>query len=40
MIAGRVREAVAEPGGRDARTVELLTRAGMGCCQGWMCGRL
>ncbi|MET9727660.1 NAD(P)/FAD-dependent oxidoreductase [Streptomyces zaomyceticus] len=36
--AGRVREAVAEFGARDARTVKLLTRAGMGWCQGRMCG--
>ncbi|MFJ2933049.1 NAD(P)/FAD-dependent oxidoreductase [Streptomyces sp. NPDC087219] len=36
--AGRVREAVAECGARDARTVKLLTRAGMGWCQGRMCG--
>ncbi|MFB6530799.1 NAD(P)/FAD-dependent oxidoreductase [Streptomyces sp. NPDC056399] len=36
--AGRVREAVAEYGARDARTVKLLTRAGMGWCQGRMCG--
>ncbi|MEU2235047.1 NAD(P)/FAD-dependent oxidoreductase [Streptomyces vietnamensis] len=36
--AGRVREAVTELGARDARTVKLLTRAGMGWCQGRMCG--
>ncbi|MEU6996056.1 NAD(P)/FAD-dependent oxidoreductase [Streptomyces sp. NPDC046465] len=36
--AGRVREAVTEYGARDARTVKLLTRAGMGWCQGRMCG--
>ncbi|MEU1014413.1 NAD(P)/FAD-dependent oxidoreductase [Streptomyces sp. NPDC005898] len=36
--AGRVREAVADYGARDARTVKLLTRAGMGWCQGRMCG--
>ncbi|XIE81183.1 NAD(P)/FAD-dependent oxidoreductase [Streptomyces sp. SBR177] len=36
--AGRVREALAELGARDARTVKLLTRAGMGWCQGRMCG--
>ncbi|GAA3387730.1 FAD-dependent oxidoreductase [Streptomyces roseoviridis] len=36
--AGRVREAVDELGARDARTVKLLTRAGMGWCQGRMCG--
>ncbi|MER6099734.1 NAD(P)/FAD-dependent oxidoreductase [Streptomyces sp. NPDC001728] len=36
--AGRIREAVDELGARDARTVKLLTRAGMGWCQGRMCG--
>ncbi|MEU3721435.1 NAD(P)/FAD-dependent oxidoreductase [Streptomyces sp. NPDC031705] len=36
--AGRIREAVTELGARDARTVKLLTRAGMGWCQGRMCG--
>ncbi|MYS09274.1 FAD/NAD(P)-binding oxidoreductase, partial [Streptomyces sp. SID6041] len=36
--AGRIREAVSELGARDARTVKLLTRAGMGWCQGRMCG--
>ncbi|WP_282692362.1 NAD(P)/FAD-dependent oxidoreductase [Streptomyces sp. CC208A] len=36
--AGRVREAVTELGATDARTVKLLTRAGMGWCQGRMCG--
>ncbi|MEV7724914.1 NAD(P)/FAD-dependent oxidoreductase [Streptomyces sp. NPDC087917] len=35
---GRIREAVSEWGARDARTVKLLTRAGMGWCQGRMCG--
>ncbi|MFF3644189.1 NAD(P)/FAD-dependent oxidoreductase [Streptomyces sp. NPDC002564] len=38
VTAGRIREAVAEYGARDARTVKLLTRAGMGWCQGRMCG--
>ncbi|AZM56741.1 FAD/NAD(P)-binding oxidoreductase [Streptomyces sp. WAC 01529] len=38
VTAGRVREAVGEYGARDARTVKLLTRAGMGWCQGRMCG--
>ncbi|MFB7359519.1 FAD-dependent oxidoreductase [Streptomyces gardneri] len=38
VTAGRVREAVTELGARDARTVKLLTRAGMGWCQGRMCG--
>ncbi|MEV6651432.1 FAD-dependent oxidoreductase [Streptomyces sp. NPDC051219] len=36
--AGRIREAVADLGARDARSVKLLTRAGMGWCQGRMCG--
>ncbi|MCX5193784.1 NAD(P)/FAD-dependent oxidoreductase [Streptomyces sp. NBC_00249] len=36
--AGRIREAVGDLGARDARTVKLLTRAGMGWCQGRMCG--
>ncbi len=37
VTAGRVREAVTDLGARDARTVKLLTRAGMGWCQGRMC---
>ncbi|MEU4213528.1 NAD(P)/FAD-dependent oxidoreductase [Streptomyces sp. NPDC026206] len=37
VTAGRVREAVTDFGARDARTVKLLTRAGMGWCQGRMC---
>ncbi|MFF0274171.1 NAD(P)/FAD-dependent oxidoreductase [Streptomyces sp. NPDC004330] len=36
--AGTVRAAVSDLGARDARTVKLLTRAGMGWCQGRMCG--
>ncbi len=36
--AGRIREAVDDLGARDARTAKLLTRAGMGWCQGRMCG--
>ncbi|MFB7665426.1 NAD(P)/FAD-dependent oxidoreductase [Kitasatospora sp. NPDC056138] len=36
--AARIREAVTELGATDARTVKLLTRAGMGWCQGRMCG--
>lgn len=36
--AARIREAVDELGAHDARTVKLLTRAGMGWCQGRMCG--
>ncbi|MFD5326019.1 FAD-dependent oxidoreductase [Streptomyces sp. NPDC127092] len=39
VTAGEVREAVTELGARDARTVKLLTRAGMGWCQGRMCGQ-
>ncbi|MFF1724520.1 FAD-dependent oxidoreductase [Streptomyces sviceus] len=35
--AGAVREAVRELGAGDLRTVKLLTRAGMGWCQGRMC---
>jgi D-hydroxyproline dehydrogenase subunit alpha len=38
VTGGAVREAVAELGAGDARTVKLLTRAGMGWCQGRMCG--
>ncbi|MFI5805921.1 NAD(P)/FAD-dependent oxidoreductase [Streptomyces sp. NPDC051561] len=38
VTAGQIREAVDELGARDARTVKLLTRAGMGWCQGRMCG--
>ncbi|MGW1375175.1 FAD-dependent oxidoreductase [Streptomyces sp. NPDC002446] len=38
VTAGRVREAVEDLGARDTRTVKLLTRAGMGWCQGRMCG--
>ena len=38
VTARRIREAVADLGGHDARTVKLLTRAGMGWCQGRMCG--
>ncbi|MGW7285797.1 FAD/NAD(P)-dependent oxidoreductase [Streptomyces sp. NPDC054847] len=37
VTAGTIRTAVAELAG-DARTVKLLTRAGMGWCQGRMCG--
>ncbi|MFF3327006.1 FAD-dependent oxidoreductase [Streptomyces sp. NPDC002889] len=36
--AGLIREAVGDLGACDARTVKLLTRAGMGWCQGRMCG--
>ncbi|MEU0274324.1 FAD-dependent oxidoreductase [Streptomyces sp. NPDC006307] len=37
--ADRIREAVTALGARDARTVKLLTRAGMGWCQGRVCGQ-
>jgi NAD(P)H-nitrite reductase large subunit len=37
VTAGAVREAVDELGAGDPRTVKLLTRAGMGWCQGRMC---
>ncbi|MFI9201945.1 FAD-dependent oxidoreductase [Streptomyces sp. NPDC053048] len=37
VTAGRIREAAGELGAGDARTVKLLTRAGMGWCQGRMC---
>jgi NADPH-dependent 2,4-dienoyl-CoA reductase/sulfur reductase-like enzyme len=35
---GAVREALTELGAADARTLKLLTRMGMGWCQGRMCG--
>ncbi|MDG5802527.1 NAD(P)/FAD-dependent oxidoreductase [Streptomyces ossamyceticus] len=38
VTAGAVREAVGDLGAGDVRTVKLLTRAGMGWCQGRMCG--
>ncbi|GAA2489891.1 NAD(P)/FAD-dependent oxidoreductase [Streptomyces gobitricini] len=38
VTADRVREAVTDLGARDARSVKLLTRAGMGWCQGRVCG--
>ncbi|MHC5905838.1 (2Fe-2S)-binding protein, partial [Streptomyces sp. S6] len=37
ITAGAVREAVGGLGAGDLRTVKLLTRAGMGWCQGRMC---
>ncbi|MEU7057643.1 NAD(P)/FAD-dependent oxidoreductase [Streptomyces sp. NPDC046197] len=37
VTAGAVREAVAALGAGDLRTVKLLTRAGMGWCQGRIC---
>lgn len=37
VTAGRVREAVTDLGAGDVRTVKLLTRAGMGWCQGRIC---
>jgi len=38
VTAASVREAVSELGATDLRTVKLLTRAGMGWCQGRVCG--
>ncbi|MFI1366681.1 FAD-dependent oxidoreductase [Streptomyces griseochromogenes] len=38
ITAGQVRTAVGTLGATDPRTVKLLTRAGMGWCQGRMCG--
>ncbi|MEW2258143.1 NAD(P)/FAD-dependent oxidoreductase [Streptomyces sp. NPDC047869] len=38
VTAGQVREAAGTLGAGDARTVKLLTRAGMGWCQGRICG--
>lgn len=38
VTAGRIQDAVSGLGARDTRTVKLLTRAGMGWCQGRMCG--
>jgi hypothetical protein len=38
VTAASVREAVSELGATDLRTVKLLTRAGMGWCQGQICG--
>ncbi|MFF9351156.1 NAD(P)/FAD-dependent oxidoreductase [Streptomyces sp. NPDC014734] len=38
VTAGRVRGACEELGAGDVRTVKLLTRAGMGWCQGRTCG--
>ena len=37
VTAGSVRDAVTDLGARDARSVKLLTRAGMGWCQGRVC---
>lgn len=37
VTGGRIREAVTDLGAGDVRTVKLLTRAGMGWCQGRMC---
>ncbi|MGW7608612.1 FAD-dependent oxidoreductase [Streptomyces sp. NPDC054766] len=37
VTGGRIREAVADLGAGDVRTVKLLTRAGMGWCQGRIC---
>ena len=38
VTAGRLREAVDELGVSDLRTAKLLTRCGMGWCQGRICG--
>ena len=38
MTVSDIRRAIDELGARDARTVKLLARAGMGWCQGRMCG--
>lgn len=38
VSAGTVRHAIAERGATDARQVKQLTRAGMGWCQGRVCG--
>jgi thioredoxin reductase len=38
VAAGTVLAAVRDLGARDARTAKLLTRAGMGWCQGRVCG--
>ncbi|MCW8378237.1 NAD(P)/FAD-dependent oxidoreductase [Streptomyces justiciae] len=38
VTGGAIREAVTGLGAGDQRTVKLLTRAGMGWCQGRMCG--
>lgn len=38
VTAGRIRDCVERLGASDARTVKLLSRAGMGWCQGRICG--
>lgn len=38
VTAGAVRASLRELGATDARAIKLLTRAGMGWCQGRMCG--
>jgi D-hydroxyproline dehydrogenase subunit alpha len=38
VTAGRLREAVLDLGGEDARSAKLLARPGMGWCQGRVCG--
>ncbi|MFF3734157.1 (2Fe-2S)-binding protein [Streptomyces sp. NPDC002476] len=38
VVEGRIRDACERLGAGDARTVKLLTRAGMGWCQGRTCG--
>lgn len=37
VSTGRIETAITELGAQDARTVKLLTRAGMGWCQGRLC---
>jgi thioredoxin reductase len=38
VAAGEIRHAIHKLGARDPRTVKLLSRAGMGWCQGRICG--
>ena len=38
ITAGSIRDAITDLGATDARSVKLLTRAGMGWCQGRICG--
>ncbi len=38
VTAGKIRDSIDRLGASDARTVKLMTRAGMGWCQGRMCG--
>ena len=39
MSAAEIQDAVLELGAVDARTAKLFSRAGMGLCQGRICGR-